>query len=176
VISERCRSAENVTVRVRGALWSVRTVKPRFGTAEIRHTPPAPKRTVAFPPSDGTVYTPDPPSSHPAVGSRPVAAGRRGAVPRAVGAGAAVVGAGVVRRAVSAVRDGAGPVRSGLGDAPGERDGDWLRAGAGRGAADGSRGADWATGAVGRVEPSTKWMVRTTAVTLAAVQHSQSSR
>ncbi|MCX4584985.1 hypothetical protein [Streptomyces sp. NBC_01481] len=35
--------------------------------------------------------------------------------------------------------------------------------------------ADWATGAVGLVEPTTKWTVIMTAVTLAAVQDSQMS-
>ncbi|MET8572885.1 hypothetical protein [Streptomyces sp. NPDC004783] len=55
MISERWRLAENVTVSVSGALWLVLAVKPWFGTAETRHTPPSPNRTVAFPPSDGTV-------------------------------------------------------------------------------------------------------------------------
>ncbi|MET9713861.1 hypothetical protein ACFVOO_09130 [Streptomyces rochei] len=55
VISDRWRLAENVTVSVCGPLCSVLTVKPRSGTAEIRHTPASPNRTVALPPSDGTV-------------------------------------------------------------------------------------------------------------------------
>ncbi|MGY5627838.1 hypothetical protein ACW7N6_02105 [Streptomyces sp. UC1A3] len=55
VISDRWRLAENVTVSVCGPLCSVLTVKPRSGTAEIRHTPTSPNRTVALPPSDGTV-------------------------------------------------------------------------------------------------------------------------
>lgn len=42
VTSERCRSAANVTVNVSGALCVVLAVKPWFGTAEIRHTPPLP--------------------------------------------------------------------------------------------------------------------------------------
>lgn len=42
VISERCRSPANVTVRVSGALCVVLAVKPWFGTAEMRHTPPLP--------------------------------------------------------------------------------------------------------------------------------------
>ncbi|WP_251074834.1 hypothetical protein [Streptomyces sp. ISL-12] len=124
------------------------------------------------------MYTPDPPSSHPAA-ARPLASGCRGGAVRAVGAGVGVgvgvgEGAGVVHREVPAVREGAVPGRSRLGDGPGERV--WLRSGVGPGDAAGSCGADCATGAVGRVEPSTKWMVRMTAVTLAAVQHSQSSR
>lgn len=55
VISDRCRLAENVTVRFCGSVCSVLTVKPWLGTAEIRHTPEPPNRTVALPPSDGTV-------------------------------------------------------------------------------------------------------------------------
>ncbi|MFI1753095.1 hypothetical protein [Streptomyces sp. NPDC020571] len=46
----------------------------------------------------------------------------------------------------------------------------------GRGGAGNSSGAVWATGAVGRVDPTTKWMVMMTAVTLAAVQDSQMIR
>ncbi|MFH9015459.1 hypothetical protein ACH4C6_29325 [Streptomyces sp. NPDC017943] len=48
--------------------------------------------------------------------------------------------------------------------------------GPGRGDLTGSLGADWATGAVGRVDPTTKWIVRMTAVTLAAVQASHMIR
>jgi hypothetical protein len=55
VISERWRFAENVTVSVGASVRLVLTVKPRFGTAEIRHTASSPNRTVALPPSDGTV-------------------------------------------------------------------------------------------------------------------------
>ncbi|CAM5432023.1 putative protein OS=Streptomyces tendae OX=1932 GN=GUR47_05680 PE=4 SV=1 [Streptomyces tendae] len=46
----------------------------------------------------------------------------------------------------------------------------------GLGGAGNSLGAVWATGAVGRVDPTTKWMVMMTAVTLAAVQDSQMIR
>jgi hypothetical protein len=46
----------------------------------------------------------------------------------------------------------------------------------GRGGAGSSFGAVCATGAVGRVEPTTKWIVMMTAVTLAAVQDSQMIR
>ncbi|MGW3991129.1 hypothetical protein [Streptomyces sp. NPDC004830] len=55
VISERWRFAENVTVSVCAPVLPVLTVKPRFGTAEIRQTASAPNRTVALPPSEGTV-------------------------------------------------------------------------------------------------------------------------
>ncbi|MEV6786483.1 hypothetical protein AB0M96_29480, partial [Streptomyces sp. NPDC051098] len=54
----------------------------------------------------------------------------------------------------------------------GERDG---RA-EGVGEAAKSSGADCATGAVGLVEPTTKWTVNITAVTLAVVHDSQMSR
>lgn len=46
----------------------------------------------------------------------------------------------------------------------------------GRGGAGSSFGAVCATGAVGRVDPTTKWIVMMTAVTLAAVQDSQMIR
>ncbi|GGQ90801.1 hypothetical protein GCM10010216_61490 [Streptomyces flaveolus] len=55
MISDRWRLAEKVTVSVSAALWLVLTVKPCSGTADTRHTPPLPNRTVALPPSDGTV-------------------------------------------------------------------------------------------------------------------------
>ncbi|MGW4955307.1 hypothetical protein [Streptomyces parvulus] len=48
--------------------------------------------------------------------------------------------------------------------------------GAGAGEAGSSFGADCATGAVGRVDPTTKWIVMMTAVTLAAVHDSQMIR
>ncbi|RZU15037.1 hypothetical protein [Streptomyces sp. BK239] len=55
VISDRWRLAENVTVSVCASVRLVVTVNPRFGTAETRHTASSPNRTVALPPSDGTV-------------------------------------------------------------------------------------------------------------------------
>lgn len=168
MISERWRLAENVTFSVCGALCSVLTVKPWFGTAEIRHTPPPPNRTVALPPSDGTVYTPAPPSSQP--GSPPPAGGR-GAVECGLGVG---VGVGVGSGGSALVRDGAGLggrlVGDGLGVAV------TVLETVGRGGAGSSLGAVCATGAVGRVDPTTKWMVMMTAVTLAAVQDSQMIR
>ncbi|MEV4332007.1 hypothetical protein AB0K02_15995 [Streptomyces sp. NPDC049597] len=94
------------------------------------------------------------------------------------GGGAVVVrdaGAGVAGRGFTVVGDGLGvAVRLGFGlgfgDGLGRGDADaW-------GAAAKSFGADWATGAVGRVEPTTKWIVIMTAVTLAAVHDSQINR
>ncbi|MFV0132108.1 hypothetical protein ACLGIH_02370 [Streptomyces sp. HMX87] len=145
------------------------TVNPWFGTAETRHTLSLPKRTVTLPPWDATVYTPDPPPSHrgpPALGSggRTVGDGRGG-------------GGDGVSRGCCDVRDGVGPgggafflVGVGLGE------GRALSVAAGREDDGSSLGADCATGAVGRVEPTTKWIVRTTAVTLAVVHDSQMIR
>ncbi|AIJ17912.1 conserved hypothetical protein [Streptomyces lividans TK24] len=145
-------------------------MKPWFGTAEIRHTPSPPNRTVALPPSEGTVYTPAPPSSHPGA---PAPAGGRGAVVRGLGVGVgATVASGSVGSAL--VRDGDGLglrlVGEGLGVAVTVLDT------VGRGGAGSSFGAVCATGAVGRVDPTTKWIVMMTAVTLAAVQDSQMIR
>ncbi|TXS57958.1 hypothetical protein EAO77_16490 [Streptomyces sp. t39] len=147
-------------------------MKPWLGTAEIRHTPPLPKRTVALPPWEEMVCTPEPPSAQPAsVPSGPapcVTGGGAGVVVRAAGEGLAVRGSAVVRV-------GAGPGRcegEGLGSGDGEGEGDTEAAG------DAAKpsGADRATGAVGLVEPTTKWTVSMTAVTLAAVHDSQMSR
>ncbi|MEU0175285.1 hypothetical protein ABZ178_18320 [Streptomyces massasporeus] len=55
MISDRWRLAENVTVSVCAWVRLVLTVKPWFGTAEIRQTASSPNRTVALPPSDATV-------------------------------------------------------------------------------------------------------------------------
>ncbi|MFC8815056.1 hypothetical protein ACFUCH_29835 [Streptomyces olivaceus] len=168
VISERWRLAENVTVSVFGSSCSVLTVKPWSGTAETRHTPSPPNRTVALPPSDGTVKAPAPPSSH-AVGSPPPDDGCGRSV-RALG-----VGVGLGSGGRSLVRAGAGLGRAGpvAGDGLGEGLAGPDEVGAGEA---GSSGADCATGAVGRVEPRTKWIVRMTAVTLAAVHDSQMIR
>ncbi|MFB8750577.1 hypothetical protein [Streptomyces parvulus] len=71
------------------------------------------------------------------------------------------------------VRDGDGLglrlVADGLGEGFAVLDG-------GAGEAGSSFGADCATGAVGRVDPTTKWIVMMTAVTLAAVHDSQMIR
>ncbi|MFJ8078139.1 hypothetical protein ACIQ7Q_30470 [Streptomyces sp. NPDC096176] len=80
---------------------------------------------------------------------------------------------GVAVRGFSEVLDGEGLRALGFGLG--------LREGLGRGDAEAcgaakSFGADCATGAVGLVEPTTKWTVIITAVTLAAVHDSQMSR
>ncbi|ALC19833.1 hypothetical protein ACH46N_01125 [Streptomyces pristinaespiralis] len=91
-------------------------------------------------------------------------------VSRAAGVGVAVRGFSVVGVGV-----GDGVRTLGVGSALGEGEG--LAAGEDdRGAAAKSLGADCATGAVGLVEPTTKWTVIITAVTLAAVHDSQMSR
>ncbi|MET7715596.1 hypothetical protein [Streptomyces sp. NPDC005407] len=88
---------------------------------------------------------------------------------RAAGVGDAVRGLSVFRGGVRPVADGLG-VGSGLGEALGRG----VTEACGEAAAK-SFGADCATGAVGLVEPTTKWTVIMTAVTLAAVQDSQMS-
>ncbi|GAA4988140.1 hypothetical protein GCM10023257_30080 [Streptomyces hyderabadensis] len=143
-------------------------MKPWFGTAEIRHTPPPPNRTVALPPSEGTVYTPAPPSSQP---GPPPPAGVREAVVRALGVGVGVgAGSGGAWLVWDGVGLGARLVGDGLGVAV------TVLETVGRGGAGSSFGAVCATGAVGRVDPTTKWIVMMTAVTLAAVQDSQMIR
>ncbi|MFH9599425.1 hypothetical protein ACH4MK_01940 [Streptomyces rochei] len=88
---------------------------------------------------------------------------------RAVG-----VGVGVGSGGFSLLRDGVGLGLRLVADGLGE--GSTVLDGPGRGDCGGSPGADCATGAVGRVEPTTKWIVMMTAVTLAAVQDSQMIR
>lgn len=91
---------------------------------------------------------------------------------RAVGVGVGTGSAGFARVRVG-VGLGSRLVADGLGEGFAVRDGE------GRGGVDGaasSCGADCATGAVGRVEPTTKWIVMMTAVTLAAVHDSQMIR
>ncbi|MFJ6070666.1 hypothetical protein ACIQFU_07410 [Streptomyces sp. NPDC093065] len=90
---------------------------------------------------------------------------------RGLGVGVGVtVGSG----GASLVRDGVGRGFRLVGDGVGE--GFTLLETVGRGVAGSSFGAVCATGAVGRVEPTTKWIVMMTAVTLAAVQDSQMIR
>ncbi|WP_142212980.1 hypothetical protein [Streptomyces sp. SLBN-118] len=84
-----------------------------------------------------------------------------------MGIGDAVRGLSVFRGGVGLGLDGLG-VGSGLGEALGVAE-------ARGGSAAKSFAADCATGAVGLVEPTTKWTVIMTAVTLAAVQDSQMS-
>lgn len=90
---------------------------------------------------------------------------------RAVGVG---VGVGVGSGGFSLLRDGVGLGLRLVAD--GLEEGSTVLDGPGRGDCGGSLGADCATGAVGRVEPTTKWIVMMTAVTLAAVQDSQMIR
>lgn len=144
-----------------------------MGTAETRHTPPLPYLTVAWPPSDWMVWTPTPPCSQYAVDPETacryeVAVGEAVAAEAVRGVGdffvAVRVGAGRWEADTAAgVLAGAGLVARTVGDA----------------VADGETktvGAERATGGVGLVEPTTKWTVRITAVTLAAVQVSHMSR
>ncbi|MGW7286320.1 hypothetical protein ACWGH4_12645 [Streptomyces sp. NPDC054847] len=116
--------------------------------------------------------TPEPPSSQPwpLSGGAAGSSSRGGGVVRAAGVGVAV-------RGFSVVGDGDGDrvrtlgVGSGLGEGEGPAAGEDDRGDAAK-----SLGADCATGAVGLVEPTTKWTVSITAVTLAAVHDSQMSR
>ncbi|MER6614925.1 hypothetical protein [Streptomyces xantholiticus] len=118
--------------------------------------------------------TPEPPCSQPppcpSGGCAADGSSGTGGLVREAGAG---VGAGGFSAVLDGVGDGVRPL--GVGRGLGEREG---RA-AGEedaGAATKPSGADCATGAVGLVEPTTKWTVIITAVTLAAVQDSQMSR
>ncbi|MGI5403759.1 hypothetical protein ACQEVG_30765 [Streptomyces sp. CA-135486] len=86
---------------------------------------------------------------------------------RAAGVGDAVRGLSVFRGGVGLGADGLGE-GLGLGDALGRA----VTEACGEAK---SVGADFATGAVGLVEPTTKWTVIMTAVTLAVVQDSQMS-
>ncbi len=90
-----------------------------------------------------------------------------------VGSGAGPVGLAL---ALAVVREGAGGLGSRVADGVGPGEGRSVPDAVGAGGAGGSLGADCATGAVGRVEPTTKWIVRMTAVTLAAVHDSQMIR
>ncbi|KAF4409832.1 hypothetical protein CRI70_03530 [Streptomyces sp. Ru87] len=141
-------------------------MKPPFGTAETRHTSSSPKRTVALPPADSTVCTPEPSSRQsagPPLGLGPAVAG-----------GVLLVGCGAGVRGVS----------ERVGFDGGDEDGE-ARVGLGSGVRLGVRGrlveeaktvgASRATSGVGLVEPTTKCTVRMTAVTLTEVQESQMS-
>ncbi|MFG2679614.1 hypothetical protein [Streptomyces sp. NPDC048392] len=92
---------------------------------------------------------------------------------RGLGVGVGV-GVGAGSGGFPLVRDGVGLGLRLVGDGLGE--GFAVLETVGRGDTGGSFGAVCATGAVGRVDPTTKWMVRMTAVTLAAVQDSQMIR
>lgn len=111
------------------------------------------------------VCTPEPPSSQPTPpGFAPDCSWEGGGVVRVTGD--AVGGLSVFLGGFGLGDDRLG-VGSGLGEALGVAEA--------RGEAVKSFAADWATGAVGLVEPTTKWTVIMTAVTLAAVQDSQMS-
>ncbi len=160
-MTDRWSELVNVTVRVLSDVCDVAVRKPRPGIAEIRHTPRLPYRTVTFPPCDGTVYRPAPPSSQSTVRGAAV----RGALD------VALTGVGVI--------EGEGrceTVGEGLADAVG----DGVSAGGlpacQAGGVSMTVGADRATGGVCRVEPTTNWTVASTAVTLAAVHDSHMSR
>ncbi|MER5464765.1 hypothetical protein ABT010_29600 [Streptomyces sp. NPDC002668] len=115
------------------------------------------------PPWDEMVCTPEPPSSQPWLeGADGLSGGRE--LGRAAGVGVAV-------RGFSALLEGVG---SGL--ALAEALGVGVGVAEARAEAAKSVGADCATGAVGLVDPTTKWTVMMTAVTLAAVHDSQMSR
>lgn len=90
VMSERWSALENVTVRVSSAVCDVVVLNPRLGTAEIRHTPRLPYRTVTLPPCAGTVCRPGPPSSQSTAGFGAVVRG----APVEAFAGAGVEGEG----------------------------------------------------------------------------------
>ncbi|MGW7356300.1 hypothetical protein ACWGI0_06415 [Streptomyces sp. NPDC054802] len=118
------------------------------------------------------VCTPEPPSSQP----RPSADGWAGV---SFGGGGVVraAGVGVAVRGFSAVFDGVGDGVRTLGVGRGLGEGEGAAAGEDDCAeAMKSSSADCATGAVGLVDPTTKWTVIITAVTLAAVHDSQMSR
>lgn len=163
VTTDRWSALVNVTVRVSSAVCDVLVLKPRSGTAEIRHTPRLPYRTVTLPPWEGTVYRPAPPSAQSRALFEVLV---RGAPAEALaGVGDAAEGDGRC--------EGEG---EGLADALGEA---VLGAGVPACHAGGvsmTVGAERATGGVCRVEPTTNWTVASTAVTLAAVHDSHMSR
>ncbi|MFF4230584.1 hypothetical protein [Streptomyces sp. NPDC001820] len=116
------------------------------------------------------VCTPEPPCSQPSPAEFASDGSWGGCgVVRAAGVGDAVRGLSVFRGGVGLGADELG-VGSGLGEALGRV----VTVARGEAVAK-SFGADCATGAVGLVDPTTKWTVMMTAVTLAAVQDSQMS-
>ncbi|GGZ08172.1 hypothetical protein GCM10010343_37960 [Streptomyces avidinii] len=147
------------------SVCDVVALKPRLGTAEIRHTPRLPYRTVALPPCEGTVCRPGPPSSQSTSGL--------GAVVRAAPEGFAD-GEGEAEGVGRSVALG-----EALGDAEADGDGVPGEGSCTAGHAGGeskTRGADRATGGVWLVEPTTNWTVASTAVTLVAVHDSHMNR
>lgn len=153
--------------------WAVATLNPGAGTAEIRHTPSLPYRTVALPPVDGMVCGPEPPRSQLWAGVvRGVPLGVEEALARLLDAD----GRGVFA-ADGDAEEACGPGAEGEVEALAETDAE-AEAVTGAGGLDEGNtvGADRATGGFGRVEPVTKSTVAMTAVTLAAVQDSHMSR
>lgn len=125
---------------------------------------------MALPPRDEMVCTPEPPSWQPWF-------------PAGFSSDGGSCGLGVARgvggrdsRGLPAVFVGVGSGcrREALGEGVGL--GERVGRAEGVGEAEKSSGADCATGAVGLVEPTTKWTVNITAVTLAVVHDSQMSR
>ncbi|RSS63429.1 hypothetical protein EF912_03415 [Streptomyces sp. WAC07061] len=142
-------------------------MKPRPGTAEIRHTPLLPYRTVTLPPCEGTVCRPAPPRSQSTPG--------RGAPVGGVCV-AALAGTGLGEGGADegcCVTDGEGLVEAlAVGEAcvgPG------LPA-CQAGGVSMTTGAERAAGGLWLVDPTTNWTVARTAVTLAAVHDSHMSR
>ncbi|MER6517023.1 MULTISPECIES: hypothetical protein [unclassified Streptomyces] len=148
------------------------TLNPGAGTAEIRHTPSFPYRTVALPPVDGMVCGPDPPRSQLWAGVRGVPLWVEEALARLLGAD----GRGVFA-AEGDGEEACGPGAEGEVEALAETDAEAEAVTDAGGLDEGNTvGADRATGGFGRVEPVTKSTVAMTAVTLAAVQDTHMSR
>ncbi|MET9886171.1 hypothetical protein ABZZ20_24165 [Streptomyces sp. NPDC006430] len=164
VMTERWSSLVNVTVRVSSAACDMVVLNPRLGTAEIRHTPALPYRTVALPPCEEMVCRPGPPSSQSTADFGvlvPVAPDEAlaGAETEAEGEGGSVT---LGEPLADALGDG------GLVDC--------RCVACQAGGVSKSIGADRATGGVCLVEPTTNWTVASTAVTLVAVHDSHMSR
>lgn len=163
VITDSCRSPEKVTVSSEGSVCDVRTVNPRTGTADTRHTLVLPNRTDACPPLDWMVCTPAPSAQ---LGS--------GVTPPLGSPLGECEGDGDTEGVALFVTDGRGEALLVVGEGLGFR----LRLRSPP-SADGSAntvGAEWAIGGVGRVEPTTNRTVSTTAVTLTAVHENQMIR
>lgn len=163
VITDSCRSPEKVTVSSEGSVWEVRTVNPRVGTADTRHTLLLPNRTDACPPLDWMVCTFAPSGQFGSWVTPPLGEplGDRD-------------GPGDAEGVALLVTDGRGEALLVAGEGLGFR----LRLRSPT-SADGwanTVGAEWATGGVGRVEPTTNRTVSTTAVTLTAVHENQMMR
>lgn len=165
VITDRWSPLVNVTVRVSSAVCEVVVLKPVLGTAEIRHTPRLPYRTVTLPPCEGTVCRPAPPCSQ----STPLFGALVPGLPDEALAGEGVAGEEEGR----CVTEGEGLAEA---VAAGEAwSGAWLPVSQAGGVSM-TTGAERATGGECLVDPTTNWTVASTAVTLAAVHDSHMSR